>query len=186
MRSVRARTVWSLTLLILIVSETAAHSLAHGLVGLEPSARHLLEHSTLGIGLALVAAILARRAVLAFQVGTGPLPSWRLAAVPSAAFLAQEHLERFFHDGELGWLATPEPAVVAGVLLQLPCGLFALWLVRSLLRVADELGYALASGTARRVEQAPALQTFGGTQAPPLRLHALARGLAERAPPAFA
>ena len=105
---------------------------------------------------------------------------------PSAAFLAQEHLESFAHNGEIGWLTSFEPAVVLGALAQLPFGMLALWLVRTLLRAADELGRALSRRTEPRVRDRPALQLCQGRQDFPLRLLALVRGLAERAPPSLA
>jgi hypothetical protein len=188
------RTVWSLMLPMLIASETAGHALVARV--LDPHGeRHVLlaldylEYLYAGVAICLVLAVaaLVRRALGSFRgYAPRPLPSWHLAAVPSAAFLLQEHLEAFFQNGDTGWFVTAEPAVLAGALLQLPCGLLAVWLVRTLLRAADELGYALARRAERRVRQLPAPQLCHGRQDTPLRLLALGRGLAERAPPSFA
>jgi hypothetical protein len=194
MRNVRTRTVWSLMLPMLIVSETAGHALVARV--LDPhSERHVLlaldylEYLYAGaaICLALAVAALVRRALGSFRGNAPrPLPSWHLAAVPSAAFLVQEHLEAFFQNGDTGWLVTAEPAVLAGALLQLPCGLLAVWLVRTLLSAAEELGYALARRAERRVRELSPPQLCHGRQDTPLRLLALGRGLAERAPPSLA
>jgi hypothetical protein len=70
--------------------------------------------------------------------------------------------------------------------MQLPGGLLAVWLVRTLLRAADDLGHALSRRTERRAHDRPTPQLCRGRQDFPLRLLALVRGLAERAPPSFA
>ena len=71
--------------------------------------------------------------------------------------------------------------------MQLPCGLLALWLVRTLIRAADALGHALSHcRDKRRLGYQPELAICHGRQDDPLRLLALTRGLAERAPPSFA
>jgi len=193
MQNVRTRTLWTMTLPLLVLSETAGHAVVARLF--DPSGeRHLLAQDYLeyvqaagAICLALAVAALVRRAAAAFRGrAAGSLPSWHLAAVPSVAFLAQEHLESFAHNGEIGWLTSFEPAVVLGAVMQLPCGLLAVWLVRTLLRAADELGHALARRAEGRVHDRPAPPLCRGRQDFPLRLLALARGLAERAPPSFA
>jgi hypothetical protein len=193
---VRSRTAWLLTLPLLLVSETVGHAFVvrvfdphdgrHGLF--LHAVRDYLEyaHAALAIFLAAAAVLLARRAVASFrQVAPRPLPSWRLAAIPSLAFLVQEHLEHLAHDGSVGWLTAAEPAVAIGVALQLPCGLLAVWLVRTLLRAADQLGWALARRGAAGARQLPQDQA-GLSQAAPLRLPVLAGRHAGRAPPAFA
>jgi hypothetical protein len=100
------------------------------------------------------------------------------------AFLAQEHVESFVHNGDAGWSVTAEPVVLFGAVLQLPFGLAAVWLVRTLLRAAEGLGFVLARQDDRIRE--PAAQLVHGPQVGPVRLLGLARGLAERAPPSFA
>jgi len=170
MRSVRTRTIWTLMLPTLILGETVGYYWA-----------------AIAICLALAVAALVARAVASFQRRpAGTLPSWRLAAIPSAAFLAQEPLEGFLHKGDVDWFTLAEPTVLLGAVMQLPCGLLALWLVRTLLRAADELGHALSRRAERRVGHRPVLEICHGRQDDPLRLLALARGLAERAPPSFA
>jgi hypothetical protein len=145
-------------------------------------------YAAIAISFALALAALARRAADSFHGRSArTLPSWPLAGVPSVAFIAQEHIESFLHNGELNWLTVAEPTVMLGAVMQLPCGLLALWLVRTLIRAADGLGQALSRSRAeRRVRDRPALAICHGRQDDPLRLLALARGLAERAPPSFA
>jgi hypothetical protein len=190
MGGVKTRVVWLLTLPVLLLSETLGHmALTRSFDAGGP--RQLLLDAGLAptaITLLVVAAALALagRAFAAFrEPGQRPLPSWRLAAVPSLAFLLQEPLERLAHDGEVGGLTAAEPVVFAGMLLQLPCGFLAVWLVRALLRVADRVGHALARRTsAGRGHRAA--QPRPGRQVVPLRLPILASLHAGRAPPTYA
>jgi hypothetical protein len=193
MQKVKTRTLWALTLPFLVLSETAGHTVVARLV--DPRGeRHVLAQDYLeyvqavgAICLALAVAVLVCRAVAAFRgQPAASLPSWYLAAVPSAVFLLHEHLESFVHKGEIGWLTSFEPPVVLGAVIQLPCGLLAVWLVRTLLRAADELGHALSRGTERQAHDRTTPQLCRGRQDFPLRLLALVRGLAERAPPSLA
>jgi hypothetical protein len=197
MRYMRARTVWTLTLPTLILGETVGHAFVarvfdpngerHTLLARAAEGYLSYLEAAIAVCLAVALAALVRRTVASFQGRpAGTLPSWHLAAVPSAAFVAQEHLEGFLHKGELDWLTVAEPTVLLGALMQLPCGLLAVWLVRTLLRAADELGHALSRRAERRVRHWPALDICHGRQDEPLRLLALVRGLAERAPPSFA
>jgi hypothetical protein len=100
-----------------------------------------------------------------------------LVWVLSGAVLAQESLAQV---GDLGSLLTAEPALVVGLLLQVPAGLVALLLVRTLLRAA--LGVALARRSAQvvRLSLTSAGAAFASS---PLRTPALASRHAGRAPP---
>jgi hypothetical protein len=191
---VRTRTVWSLMLPMLVATETVGHALVARFLDPHGERHMLLARTTqdyleylyaaIVICLALGIAALARRAFASFRgLGPRPLPAWRLAAIPSVAFVAQEHVESFLHNGDSGWFVTAEPLVLFGAALQLPFGLVAVWLVRTLLRAAEGLGYVLARQA--RIRERP-VHLVHGPQAGPIRLLGLARGLAERAPPSFA
>lgn len=193
----RQRALWALTLPILLAGETAGHAIYARMI--DPgSQRHMVLAQTAQdyldylcaagvICVALGLAALGRRVLASFRGhNPHPLPSWHLAAIPSAAFVAQEYLEAFLHNGDTAWVVSGEPAVVLGAALQLPFGLLAVWLVRSLLRAADELGWLLSRRSARELASRSALQRCRGPQDWPLSLLGLARGLAERAPPSFA
>jgi len=195
MPNVRSRTVWSLMVPMLVASETVGHALVAR--SLDPRGeRHMLLARTteddleflyvaIVVCLVLGIAALARRVLASFRgLGARPLPTWRVAALPSVAFLAQEHVESFVHNGDAGWFVTTEPVVLFGAVLQLPFGLMAVWLVRALLRAAEGLGFVLARQAYRVRERAA--QPVHGPQVGQLRLLGLARGLAERAPPSFA
>jgi hypothetical protein len=191
----KARTVWLLWLPLLLLSETFGHALVARMV--EPgNTRHRLvlraavdyrefAHVALGAVVVLTGAALARRALASFRrAEPQPLPGWRLAAIPALILLVEEHVERLAQDGEIGWLTAVEPAVLAGVALQIPVGLVAVWLARVLLRAADQIGWALArrsSSAARRIGASRPL--FICTSS--LRLRVLASRHAGRAPPAF-
>jgi hypothetical protein len=189
----RARTVWLIALPFLLVSEIVGHALVARLFDADNPRHRLLAHAVadyrayaqaaVALALVLVVAGLVRRSLASFR-GEGPrrLPGWPLATIPAATFLVQEHVERLLHDGEFGWLVSAEPAVLAGVVLQLPCGLFALWLVRALLQRADGIGLALARRSAPRIRLALQSRRLP-FQPTALRPAALASRQAGRAPP---
>jgi hypothetical protein len=188
---VRARTLWCLTLPALLVAETAGHAVV---ARVSEDERHgLLSHTLEAYGPPLLAAavllagaILWRRVLASFRAEEPqPLPAWRLAALPAAGFLVQEHAERLVLDQRLEWLTAFEPAVLLGVALQLSCGLVAIWLVRTLLRAAEQLGSTLAH------RGAPAARGLRVLPVRPLessapRLPVLASQQAGRAPPTAA
>jgi hypothetical protein len=193
----RARTVWLLSLPILLLSEAFGHALVARMLDSGGERHRLLlratvdyleyVHAALALLLVLVGAAFVRRALASFRrAGPRPLPGSRLAAVPPLVFLVQEHLERIAQNGDVAWLTAAEPAVLAGVALQIPCGLFALWLVRMLLRAADEIGCALARRSASRRRRSATSRSPLFVDVSPLRLRVLASRHAGRAPPAFA
>ena len=59
--------------------------------------------------------------------GAANPPAWPFPVLAVGAFVAQEHLERLLHTGELPWLLT-SPAFLVGLALQLPFALAAWWL----------------------------------------------------------
>jgi hypothetical protein len=189
----RARTFWFLTLPALFVAETTGHTLVAGAI--DPrDARHrvlsnVLEDFALpfvALVVLLAAAILGRRVLASFRAeGPQRLPSWRLAALPALGFLAQEYAEKLVHDGRFAALTALEPLVVIGVALQLVLGLLTIWLVRTLLRAAEQLGCTLARRGPRWARRAQRLRVRP-FHAPEPRLPVLASQQAGRAPPAVA
>jgi hypothetical protein len=198
MGGVRARIAWSVTLPVLVVGELAGHSLAYRLAAPDPAVRAvLLErtghsylsllHPVAGLCLALLSAALGGRVVAAWRCNPRrAAPSWWFALLPPFAFLLQEHLERLVHTGHVVWSTPTEPAVMIGLALQVPCGLFAVWLVRTLLRLAHSAGRALAGACGTSPRLVPLLLAVPSGQKFTPRLVALARGVAERGPPSFA
>jgi hypothetical protein len=182
----KLRPAWLLALPILLLGETGGHAIAARLFDPDEPRHRLADLvATTGTLAALSLVTLAWRAATSARAQSSALPSWRLAAVPALAFLGQEHFENFVADGHAGWLTAAEPAVLAGVGLQLAVGAAALWLARSLLRAADQLGWSLS----RRAARSGLARSGTGAwpfEAVPARLSVLASRQAGRAPPAAA
>jgi len=189
---VRRRTLLFLTLPALLAAETACHQAVAAFLDGDNPRHRLLAHAVAAyfelalvlltvVGL-LAAATLGRRALGSFHAkDPHPLPSWRLAVLPALGFLAQEGVESLVQE-RLEWAPMLEPAVLVGLALQLPCGVLAVWLVRTLLRAADQLGCTLARRAARPAR--PIRTRLRPLAIAALRLPVLASQQAGRAPPA--
>jgi hypothetical protein len=118
--------------------------------------------------------------------GGGPpaLSAVPFAALAPIAFLVQEHLERALHDGSIPWSTILEPAVLLGLVVQVPVALLSFRLARRLLlvarRIAEVVGrdafVRVPGAGARRVPRrpvrgsrpaGPALLSVGVGRAPP-------------------
>ena len=79
---------------------------------------------------------------------TGAVPAWVFLVLPAAAFLVQEHVERAAATAQLPVDTLAQPAVLAGLVLQLPFGIAALLAARLLTRatVASPAVSAAARG----------------------------------------
>jgi len=191
---VRRRVAWTLVLPALVGGEMLGHSLAYRIVAPDASKRELLLertghaylaylHPIFGVCLALVVAALGQRVVAGFRGSPAQaVPSWRFATVPAAAFLLQEYAERLAYHGHIVWGTISEPAVVVGVLLQVPCGVVILFVLRLLLRVVHGAGLLLAARLRPRAARLRSVLLWT-TLVERASLVALARGAAERAPP---
>ena len=84
-----------------------------------------------------------------------PLPAWAFGLSPPLGFALQELVERWFYGASFPWWMVLQPTFRVGLLLQLPFGLAAYLVARLLLRVADDVGRALAGR--RNVPQAVGL-----------------------------
>jgi len=189
----RARTFWFLTLPALFVAETAGHTLVAQVIDPRDARHRLLSNVLEDYALPFIAAIvllaatiLGRRVLASFRAeGPQPLPSWRLAGLPALGFIFQENAEQLVHEGRIAWLIPLEPPVLIGVALQLVLGLLAIWLVRTLLRAAEQLGSTLARRGPRWARRTHPLRVRR-FHAPEPRLPVLASQQAGRAPPAVA
>ncbi len=191
----RQRAAWLLAVPVLVVGEMAGHSLAYRIVAPNAAKRALLLertghayladlHPLVGVCLVLAVAAVVQHAVASFRGRpVRRVPSWRFALLPAVAFVLQEYTERLAYHGHVVWGTIAEPAVAVGVLLQIPCGLLALLLVRALLRAADSAGRALAARTTGGRIRPATLLLPPSHRAERPRLVALARGTAERGPP---
>jgi hypothetical protein len=147
----RRTLTWLVTLPLAAASVLLGHALAYRITGAPLGDVHgYLEH------VPQVVFILASVAVLGLAADTrarrrSPLP---LATVGVAAFVVQEHLERFAHTGHLPFLLA-SPVFWVGIALQLPLAVVVWLLARG---IADELATPLERAVARlaHVPVAPA------------------------------
>jgi hypothetical protein len=102
-------------------------------------------HGYMGGAETFVCAVLAVGLVAAVRGPAGKAPAWIFGICPPLAFLLQESAERGFEPGFL-----VEPAVLAGLALQLPFALLAWGLARLLLRATESLGRLLRRGVRLR------------------------------------
>ena len=120
---------WLFTLVLAAAGTLLAHAAAYLATGDEPGPLHAyLGHAPqLLVILATMAAVL-----LAATRGAAKPPAWPFPLLAVGTFVAQEHLERLLHTGELPWLLT-SPAFLVGLALQLPFALAAWWLAGRIL-----------------------------------------------------
>ena len=111
------------------------------------------------------------------------MPAWLFLVLPASAFLVQEHVERAAATAQLPVDTLAQPAVLAGLALQLPFGIAALLAARLLTRAtaADRPPYRRAA--TRRASAAPISATIAPTRCP-RRVELLQPS--GRGPPAFA
>lgn len=153
---------WLVVAPLVAAGTLVTHAVAYRLTGTPAGSTHAyLEHAPQTVLLAMVLAI----ALAGLGARLQAPPAWSLAALAPLVFLAQEHLERLVHTGHVPWLLT-SPAVVLGLLLQVPVALVVWVVARRALRAlapvrrrrrvpAHVLG-ALASPIARDVARVPA------------------------------
>jgi hypothetical protein len=130
-------------------AETRGHLLAE-------TGHRYLAYAPLFLGICFVIAggAAVSRAVAAFRGGRSgarTLVPLAAAALPPAGFLIQEHLERALDGAAASPGILLEPAVLVGLLLQLPVALAALLVAVILLSGAEWLGRAVAAAMRPRV-----------------------------------
>jgi len=114
------------------------------------------------------------------------LPAWAFALLPLVAWVVQEHLELWIHAGVFPWHEFARPTFLPGLALQLPFAALAYVAARLLLRVAEDVGRAVARLAPPRA-RAVALVSAPSHVEPSLpRLALIACGLAKRGPPPLA
>jgi hypothetical protein len=124
-----------LTVPLTAAGTLAAHAAAYALLDAPSEGVHgYLAH------LPQLLTVLALPLLLALAVaGRARTPrAWPFAAAAVAAFIAQEHVERLAHTGELPFLLD-RPAFLLGLALQLPFALASWLLARGLIHVAAAL-----------------------------------------------
>jgi hypothetical protein len=177
---VRQRALLALSLPLAAAGCLAGHAAGYALVG--TSQRDALVHGYLAFAPQFLAVCIATVVLaLAFRFSghvRGRPAAWPFALLPPLAFLAQELIERLVAG--LPAHAALEPAVYAGLAVQLPLALLAYVAARALVRVADAAARAFAARPIFSLRPALLLVPAGALQ-PARAPHALGRR--GRAPP---
>lgn len=134
----RRALTWTLVLPLVGASVLVGHTLAYRLTGTAPGSMHAyLGHAPQVLAVLVVVGLLG----LAVDQRADRLATLPFGALGMAVFAVQEHLERVAHTGELPILLA-DRAFLAGLLLQVPVGIAAVWIAR---RLAAALGAAWSS-----------------------------------------
>lgn len=193
MWAMKGRLSLVLTAPLLVLSLLVGHSLGYRWAVADPDARaHLLEDSghgyfayaplLLAIGLTLIAASLIGRIRAAVKGDRkGASPPWLFALLPPVAFVVQELTERLLHSGHVHAGTLTEPAVLIGLVLQLPLAVIALGLAWLLAQAADELGRAFAVKPRDRLAAVALCRPAEDLLLPALAVSS--QGWSERGPP---
>jgi hypothetical protein len=185
---------WPIALPLALIGTLAGHSLGYRAAVPDAHAREhvlaasghaYLEYAPLAVGLCSAAVFLAFLATilgsfLGRERGSGAQAKL-VAAVPPLAFVVQEVLERYLHEGHVHWQLLVSAPFVLGLLAQLPFALLAAAVAYALGRAAERLGVLLAARRPR-----PARCRVPGVFAASVDLPSrpvLARGYAGRGPP---
>jgi hypothetical protein len=127
--------VWLAVSPIILAGVLMAHALAYRVTGTSPGPTHdYLAHIPQLFVLLVLVGFVSTGLTARLQLP----PTWPFPLVAIGTFVAQEHVERLVHTGELPWLLT-SPVFIVGVVLQLPVALVAWALARRLLGVLVKL-----------------------------------------------
>jgi hypothetical protein len=130
------RTLWPLALPLTGASTLLAHEGAYGLAGTPQDHLHgYLGHAPLVFGAFACAVLLAIVLRIRGRIAGTPA-AWPYGAVPIFVYVVQEVLERAISGSAL---LTDARALLLGLALQLPLGVVAYLLARTLLTSADTL-----------------------------------------------
>jgi hypothetical protein len=190
----RFRLAWMLVVALTGVGWLTAHELAYRLAVPHPHSHaqamqetghsYLTGHGSLALALCASVAVFALAGLVVRSLRGAPETRASLGVfvmLPALGFVLQEHLERLFASGNVPADMLLEPAVLLGLVVQLPFALAALALASALLSAAETL--------ARRLRGPPLLLARARASPPrpytlyPPRATALALGHGQRAPP---
>jgi hypothetical protein len=166
--------------------DPSTHAAAHhtGHAGRMTAAQFVFSAPFLYACIAVLALALVFRVGLSFAGhGAARMSALPFAVVPALGFFAHQHFEQLSSTGSISLAALTAPAFLLGLMLQIPFGIVAFFVVRFLLRFADRLGVTLAE--LRKARRAiPAIRRPRQSLAAHTpRLAALAHLAAPRAPP---
>ena len=178
---------WIIAAVLSAAGSQGAHALAYWLES--PASTSTADHEWMALlpaiviagGIALIAALAVETRAIIRDGSSSAVPSW-IFMLPAAAFLVQEHLERAAATAAVPVDTLAQPAVLAGLALQLPFGLIALIATRLLQRAT----VATARRIRRRAHSHHALRTPWHDIADPRPPRVELLRPAGRGPPAFA
>jgi hypothetical protein len=125
---------WLLTVALTAAGVLVAHAVAYRVTGTAPGDLHgYLAHAPQLVAVIVTIALGA----LALSSRSPRTRLWPFPALALLGFVAQEHVERLLHTGQLPWLGS-HPAFLVGLALQLPVALAVWVLARFLLRAVSE------------------------------------------------
>jgi copper transport protein len=189
----RSLVAWTLTLVLAVMGSQIGHALAYRLLTPDEHDRVQLLSETghgylgygrllLAVGIGILVAVLLAEAHSTRRRAAAQAPAWRFALVAVVVLVAQEHLERYAHEGAFPWTVSLETTFLVALALQLPFALTAYVVARLLLSAARAIGLRL---TDMPPHARPATHNaWACTQTHARRLTALALGYGERGPPA--
>jgi hypothetical protein len=192
----RRQLPWLLVLPVMAAGSLTAHSLSYLFIsaravegGGEASERAstgTAGYLVLPLGLVAATAVVAVAARL-LRARLRPrgfaLSPWLFFVLPPLAFASQEVAERLLRAEAFPFQAVLEPRFWLGLLLQLPFGLLALLVARTLLRIVERLVRALARTRAPRLRTRLSWSPREACELP--RIPALALGHSQRGPPSL-
>lgn len=143
----RRALIWLLVLPFAAAGVLAGHAVAYRVTGSAPGELHAYLAHAPQIVVVLATLALLGLAADARARRSSPIP---LALLAIGTFVAQEHLERLIHTGELPFLLTSRVLWV-GIAVQIPLTLAVWWFAR---RLADDL-----ASSARRTAPRPGVVT---------------------------
>jgi hypothetical protein len=192
----RRHLAWPIALPLAVIGTLAGHAVGYRAAVPDADARAqelaasghgYLEYAPLVLGLSSAFALLAFVA-LVIQTSrggrTGGAQTKLVAAIPPAAYLLQEVLERLLHDGRLPSAALVSAPVLLGLAAQIPFAFLAAAVACALGTVAERLGAIVGARRPRRIAR-PVVLAFAAAADLPVR-PAPATGYAGRGPPLLA
>jgi hypothetical protein len=184
---VRRLAPWTIAAVLCAAGSLAAHAVGYWLEpveGVSPAHAWLAFIPALGFGavLALIASLAVETHQIVRMRPADRVPAWVFFVLPPLAFLVQEHLERAIATAELPLDTLAQPAVLAGLALQLPFGIAALVTARILQRAS----VAIARRLARRARPHVAVRQVHLARPDRRPRRVVLRAPSGRGPPAFA
>jgi hypothetical protein len=150
---------WIIAVVLCAAGSLGAHTIGYWLEPSGPAAAvghawfDLLPALAVGGIVALFASLAVQTREIVRSRGTGSVPGCLYLVLPAAAFLVQEHVERAIATAQLPVDTLAQPAVLAGLALQLPFGVAALVAARLLSRATAAIARRIGRRDAPHVDR---------------------------------